>query len=151
MDFPLLEPVWWNWYLAGVILICLELLLPGVIIVWFGLGAIVAGLVTQIAGGMYWPYQYLIFAGFSLVSLLLGKRFIKQAAPSKSTTLNRRLQVYLGRQTVLESAIENGRGRVKMDGIYWLVHGPNLPAGTRVEIVGIDNATLVVAKAELNS
>lgn len=151
MDFPLLDPVWWNWYLAGVLLICLELVVPGSLIVWFGLGALVAGLVTHLTGGIYWPYQFLIFAVFSLVSLLVGRRFIKQATPSKSTTLNRRLQMYLGRQGTLESAIENGKGRIKLDGTYWYVHGPSLPAGTQVEVVGIENSTLVVAKVESGS
>lgn len=153
MDFsslPLLDPVWWNWYLLGVVLMLLELVVPGAVIVWFGVGALATGFITELFGGLYWPIQLIIFSVLSLLSLFSGRRIIKRAAPSKTSTLNRRLQTYLGRQAVLKSPIENGLGRVRLDGTYWTVRGPNLPIGTIVEVIGVENSTLIVGKADTN-
>lgn len=147
---PLLEPVWWNWYLAGVILMLLELVVPGAIIVWFGLGALATGLITELCGGLFWPIQFVLFSALSILSLLCGRRLIKQAAPAKTATLNQRLQRNLGRQAKLKTAIENGTGRIRLDDTYWTVKGPDLPVGTIVEIVGVEGSTMVVAKADTN-
>lgn len=153
MDFsilPLLDPVWWNWYLLGVVLMLLELVVPGAMIVWFGVGALATGFITELFGGLYWPIQLIIFSVLSLLSLFSGRRIIKRAAPSKTSTLNRRLRTYLGRQAVLKAPIENGLGRVRLDGTYWTVRGPNLPIGTIVEVIGVENSTLIVGKADTN-
>lgn len=149
-SLPLLEPVWWNWYLAGVVLMVLELVVPGAIIVWFGLGALATGFIIELLGGLYWPFQLILFSGLSILSMLSGRRFIKRAAPSQKSTLNRRLHHYLGRQTKLRTAIENGSGRIRLDDTYWTVKGPDLPVGTVVEIIGVESSTLVVVKAETN-
>lgn len=147
---PLLDPVWWNWYLAGVILMALELVVPGYIIVWFGLGALATGFITELFGGLSWTVQFLLFSALSVLSLLSGRRLIKRAAPARTSTLNQRLQRYLGRQVKLKIAIENGTGRVRLDDTYWTVKGPDLPVGTIVEIIGVEGSTLVVAKADTN-
>ena len=149
-SLSLLDPVWLNWYLLGVVLMLLELVVPGAIIVWFGVGALATGFITELCGGLYWPIQFIIFSAISILSLYFGRRVIKQAAPSKTTTLNRRLQTYLGRQSVLKSPIENGMGRIRLDGTYWTVRGPDLPVGTIVEVIGVENSTLVVGKADTN-
>jgi len=145
---PLLEPVWWNWYLAGVVLMSLELLLPGVFLLWFGLGALATGLVVQLAGGFYWPYQLAVCAAISLLSVWVGRRVIRRARPATDTTLNRRLYTYLGRQAILEEPLRNGRGRVKMDGVYWMAKGPDLPTGTRVVVAGVEDSSLILARDE---
>ena len=149
-SLPLLEPIWWNWYLLGVVLMLLELVVPGAIIVWFGLGALATGFITELMGGLYWPVQLILFSALSILSLLSGRRLIKRAAPSQSSTLNRRLHRYLGRQAKLRTPIESGTGRIRMDDTYWTVKGPDLPVGTIVEIIGVENSTMVVAKADTN-
>ncbi len=143
-SLPLLDPGWWNWYLLGVLLICAELLSPGVWLFWLGLGALFAGVVTQLAGGFDWKLQFLIFAAASVVSVYCGRRFIRRAAPAESGTLNQRLQQYIGREGRLEGALANGRGRIKLDDTYWTVRGPDLPAGTRVRVDRIVDGVLVV-------
>ena len=37
-----------------------------------------------------------------------------------------------------------GRGRVNLDDTYWKVIGPDLPAGTRVKVIGSDGRQLTV-------
>ncbi|MHA0112045.1 NfeD family protein [Klebsiella pneumoniae] len=40
--------------------------------------------------------------------------------------------------------MHNGRGRAEIEGTTWPVAGPDLPAGTRVEVFGRDGADLLV-------
>ncbi|MDR2504154.1 MAG: NfeD family protein [Deltaproteobacteria bacterium] len=143
----LLEPVWWNWYLAGVLLLCLEIMLSGVFILWFGLGALATGLFLQISGGFYWPYQMAFFAIVSVCSLLIGRRLIRRVRPlAHVPVLNRRLHSYIGQQAVLEENMVNGKTRIRLDGVYWRGKGPDLPAGTRVIITGVEEGILLLDK-----
>jgi membrane protein implicated in regulation of membrane protease activity len=50
---------------------------------------------------------------------------------------------------VVVQAIENGSGRVKLGDSEWLVHGPDVAAGDRVRVSGVDGATLLVEPLNL--
>ena len=52
----------------------------------------------------------------------------------------------MGRTFTLERPIVDGRGRLKVDDTMWLVEGPDLPAGTRVQVTGVDNTLLRVTQ-----
>ena len=54
-------------------------------------------------------------------------------------------QQYVGRSVVVEQAIENGRGRVRVGDTLWSAEGPDAPAGTRVTVTGRKGTVLVVA------
>jgi len=43
-----------------------------------------------------------------------------------------------------EYPIVDGRGRVRVDDTVWLVEGPDLPAGARVQVTGVANTLLRV-------
>ena len=66
---------------------------------------------------------------------------------SDQPALNRRTAALVGQVVVLERAIVDGRGRVQIADAYWDVTGPELPAGTRVRIVGGDAMDLQVEPA----
>jgi membrane protein implicated in regulation of membrane protease activity len=66
---------WWLWLLFGFVLLLLELMTPGgFFIFFFGVGAIVVGLLT--AAGLAGPaaIQWLLFGGISVVALLLFRK-----------------------------------------------------------------------------
>jgi membrane protein implicated in regulation of membrane protease activity len=63
---------------------------------------------------------------------------------SNKVRLNRRAEIYLGRTFTLERPIVDGRGRLRVDDTVWLVEGPDLPAGARVQVIGVDNTLLRV-------
>jgi len=60
--------------------------------------------------------------------------------------LNRRAEGYIGRTFTLERPIVDGRGRLRVDDTMWLVEGPDLPAGTRVQVTSVNNTLLRVAQ-----
>lgn len=62
--------IWWVWAAAGLVLLILELLAPGVIFLGFGIGAGVIALVLAVAPGMItsFPVALLVFAVVSLIA-----------------------------------------------------------------------------------
>lgn len=149
-SLPLLSPVWWNWYLAGIVFLLLELVVPGRVVMWFGLGALAAGFITELFGGLHGLVQFVLFFSISILAMLSARNLLLRPAPPRERVVAQRLQRYLGRQAPLRTAIENGSGRIRLDGSYWTVKGPNLPVGTIVEIIDVEGSTLVVGKADTN-
>ncbi|MCB1639472.1 MAG: NfeD family protein, partial [Thiothrix sp.] len=93
----------------------------------------------------------LLFSLLSVASLILWHKSSlgrEDSVPSPDPTLNNRLRSHIGRQYVLSSAIINGNGAIRVDDSYWRVTGPDLPAGTRVTITGVNGITFTVSEAE---
>lgn len=150
MDTPSLlqSLVWWHWIVGGLILVALEIVVPGVFLLWIGAGAIITGGIAAAFGIVSWEVQSLIFVPLAFASLFLGRKYIIKAAPEKDSTLNRRLAGYIGRRAEVVQAVVNGKGRVRLGDTLWIVQGPDCPEGTMVTVTGVDGSELVVAPME---
>jgi membrane protein implicated in regulation of membrane protease activity len=139
----------WHWWVAAVALIVIEALAPGAIFMWLGVSAAVVGVVLLLAPDLSWEYQLLIFAMLS-VATVVGWRIYHKSHPTETDlpALNRRGEQYIGRNLTLDEAIVNNVGRVRLDDTSWKVEGDDLPAGARIEVVGVDGVVLKVAAAE---
>jgi membrane protein implicated in regulation of membrane protease activity len=60
---------------------------------------------------------------------------------------NARATRLIGRIVTVESAIENGAGRVRVGDGVWNARGPDMPAGASVVIVAADGTCLTVEAA----
>jgi membrane protein implicated in regulation of membrane protease activity len=135
----------WSWLAIGVVLIILEMIAPGMIFVWFGVAGVVTGLVVGIFPTMAWPAQLTLFSILAVVSLVLGRRYIKRnPTKSQDDSLNRRADLYVGRTFTLSEAIVNGQGKVQVDDSIWKVRGPELALGALVRVVDTDGTVLNV-------
>ena len=54
---------------------------------------------------------------------------------------------HIGDATTLAAPIQNGVGRVRLGNREWAVRGPNLPAGARVRVTGVDGSILLVDRS----
>lgn len=134
----------WSWVVAGLVLLALELVLPGGFLVWLGIGAILTGLLTLIQP-LPWAVQWLIFGLFSLVSILLWLRVAqKRRRAGHGPELNRRADQYIGHEAVLDAPIHDGFGRLALGDSVWRIAGPDLPVGQRIRIVGAEGPVLRV-------
>ena len=70
--------------------------------------------------------------------------FRKYPEETDQPNLNRRGEQYIGRSFTLETAIDNGVGRVRVGDSLWRAVGDDMPAGSRVKVVGVDGASLKV-------
>lgn len=134
----------WAWIVAGLVLLALELVVPGGFLLWMGISGIITGLIVLFQP-IGWPLQWLIFGILSLVSIVLWLRWTRsRPTVSDRPYLNRRAEQFVGQEAVLEQPIEQGFGRVVLGDTVWRVSGADLPLGHRVRIVGHAGAVLKV-------
>ncbi len=139
---------YWNWWVIGIFLIGIEVFAPGAIFLWMGIAAGVVGLVLLIAPDMMWQMQLLLFAVVSVVSIYAWRFYARNRTPvpSDQPNLNKRGAGYVGRTFTLREPIKDGTGLLHIDDTRWKVEGEDLPAGTRVKVVGIDGTVLQVER-----
>lgn len=136
----------WSWIVAGLVLLALELVVPGGFLVWMGIAGILTGLITLVQP-LSWPLQWLIFGALSLVSILVWMSISKRRRADEGPQLNQRTQRFIGHEAVLDSPIVDGFGRLALGDTIWRIAGPDLPIGQRVRIVGAEGAVLRVEAA----
>lgn len=136
----------WSWVVAGLILLGLELVVPGGVLVWLGAAAMVTGLLSLFVT-IFWPLQFVIFGVLALVAIWLWLRVRGPGPASDRPFLNQRARRYIGREVVLEQPIQDGVGRLNLDDTTWRITGPDLAAGVKVRIVDADGAQLSVEAA----
>jgi len=134
----------WNWFILAVLLFVLEFVLPGVHFLWFGAAAVVVGLLA-LATGLSWPYQVIAFGIIAVLTVFAVRRYVRpDVSKSDLPDLNERALQYVGRSLVVEEAIANGRGKVRVGDSVWQAEGPDVPAGSRVKVTGARGTVLVV-------
>jgi membrane protein implicated in regulation of membrane protease activity len=141
-----LAPHWW-WLTAAVVLGIMELLVPGFFLVWMGAAAAATGVVVALIP-MPLAYQLGLFAIFAFAAVFAGRlHYSRNPVPTSDPNLNARASRLIGQVVTIESAIENGRGRVTIGDGVWNARGPDLPAGARVLITAADGTCLTVEPA----
>jgi membrane protein implicated in regulation of membrane protease activity len=134
----------WSWMIAAAVLFVLELLAPGIFFMWFGIAAVVTGLI-MFRYDITWQWQLIWFCGLSLASALLAYKFLrKHPLESDQPLLNNRAAQLIGQNFDLIDPIVNGRGSIHSGDTIWRVEGPELPKGARIKVVGADGALLKV-------
>lgn len=134
----------WVWLTLGLVLAALEMLVPGVYLIWLALAAIATGLLT-FAFDISLPMQVVDFVFLSLIAAYSAKRLLRdRPIESSDPLMNRRGARLVGETALVVSAIEHGTGRVRLGDSEWNVRGLDVAAGERVRIIGSDGATLFV-------
>jgi len=140
----------WFWWALALLLLAAEALVPGVFLLWLGLAAGGTGVLKLLMPGMAPVVQWIAFSVLSLVSVGVAWQ-IRRRSSVKATDqplLNQRSAQLLGRVYPLDTAIVNGRGRLKIGDAFWHVEGPDTAAGTRVRIVGVHDMVLRVVAVD---
>ena len=134
----------WVWLTLGLVLAGLEMLVPGVYLIWLAVAAILTGVLT-VALDLSLPAQVVDFVFLSLILAFSAKRFLRdRPIESSDPLMNRRGARQIGETALVVQAIEHGSGRVKLGDSEWIAHGPDAAAGERVRISGSDGAILLV-------
>jgi len=137
----------WAWWVLGLILLGVEVLVPGFFFLWFGIAAILIGISALLID---WPWQMQVvgFVVLSVIAALVGRRFAGNLDEETADPhLNLRAGRLEGRTFVLAEPIVEGQGRVRIDDTIWQVQGPDAPAGARIRVTGADGAVLTVESA----
>jgi len=139
--------VFWHWLVVAAVFAVIEVAVPAMVCIWFAVAALGTAAIAWLAPDLAWEHQALIFAALAIASVANGRiAFARIRARSGGSRLNRRAQTYVGRTFTLERPIVDGRGRLRVDDTMWLVEGPDLPAGTRVQVTSVNNTLLRVTQ-----
>ena len=134
----------WIWLTLGVLLAGLEMLVPGVYLIWLGIAAIITGVLTGLLH-LSLPAQVLDFVFLALIIAFSARRWLRDSPiVSADPLLNRRGARMVGETAVVVQTIEHGSGRVHIGDSEWIARGPDTAAGERVRITGSQGATLLV-------
>ncbi len=136
------------WASMALVLIAAETLVPGAFLLWLGFAAAaVWALLFFVPMEPLW--QAIAFVVLSFVSVGIYVKFFRgQEKESDQPLLNRRGEQLVGQVFLLEQAIVDGRGRLKIGDAFWVAEGPELPQGTRVRVIAARNMSLQVQAAD---
>jgi len=136
---------YWHWFIFGLLLLILELMVPGAFFLSMGVAAGGVGVLLWLLPALRWEYQFLIFGVLSVVTVLFWRRYMSDRPQvSDQPYLNRRGEQYIGRSFTLEEAMVNGSGKIRVDDSTWKIYGQDRPAGAQVTITGVDGVVLLV-------
>ena len=133
------------WFLVGLGLLLLELILPGLVILFFGIGAWVTALVCAIADiNLNW--QIFIFLAASLLGLVLLRKYLKKRFFSKTDKETQdQLEEFIGRKARAVDEFKDGAGKVEFKGTRWTARSDEpVSRGQWVTIQSKDSLTLNV-------
>ena len=137
----------WHWWIAGVLLMIVEVTAPGAFFMWMGISAFVTGLVLLVVPSIGWEYQFLVFALFSVVSIVVWRQHLKsRPIATDRPGLNRRGEQYVGREITINEPIVNGVGKIHISDTSWKIEGEDMPEGSKVKITGTHGTVLKVEK-----
>jgi membrane protein implicated in regulation of membrane protease activity len=131
------------WLLAGLVLMVLEVLLPGAYLIWLGIAAVGTGLVLELVA-LDFAWQVALFAALASGAIGAG---LSMRGRRKPTEVNAPGSGLVGR-TALALAFEGREGRVRLGDSDWparLAEGQPPPAEhARLRVVGVDGMVLLV-------
>ncbi len=133
----------WFWFIVAGLLLIGELTTPGIFLIWLAGAAALTG-VADYAVALSWQSEVALFAVISVALVFASWNWVKNQRSPKSDQphLNLRHGAYVGRVFVLEKAIINGSGKLKIEDALWDVDGPDLPVGARVKVTGVNGLRL---------
>ena len=134
------------WLVAMIVLLVIEGVVPGLISIWFALGAL-AALVSALLHAPLW-LQIVWFLVVSIAALALTRPLAKKYINAKTQPTN--AAMLIGKECVVRESIDNvlGAGAVSVDGKVWTARTENddikVPEGSRAVVVRIEGVKLIV-------
>ncbi len=138
-----------NWIIAGLALSLLELIVPGVYLIWFGFAAFIVGIAVYFIP-MELTTQLIVFAIASGIFAVIGVAvyryvFNKAQVSEEYKNLNNTTEQYVGQLvTVAEDAVDN-RTKVKIGDTYWLASCQKaFKQGDTAKVVGVKDSLILI-------
>lgn len=137
---------WHLWTITGLLLLILEMLTPAFFFASFAAAALITAPIAS--AGMSPSAQLGTFALVSILCMAAVRPFfVKFVYRRRISPVNAHALIGQSGSVVDAIGLGDAPGRVKVGGEEWRAissNGAPLPAGVRVEIVGVDSATLTV-------
>jgi len=125
------------WFIIGLVLLLLELVMPGFVIFFFGIGAWVTALLCLFTEPNI-NIQVIVFAVSSVLTLLLFRRMIKNKFLYNKDDKSEAVEdEFTGKEAIAVDDFGPGKtGKVEFKGTSWNAEsGSDVKAGQRVTII----------------
>ena len=142
------EP-FWVWAGLAAALLAVEVLTGSGWLLWASASAAVTAVVVALIHATA-PEALLVFAGLTLISTLVVRRFLPRARVHDGSDINDNAGRLVGHRGAAVGSFAGRSGRVFIDGKEWaaeLDDSEGLDAGAAIEVTGVDGARLRVRKA----
>ncbi|MDR0634579.1 MAG: NfeD family protein [Azoarcus sp.] len=143
---------WWHWIVGGIALVMLELAIPAFFVIWFGLGALLVGVLLLVVPGLPLAGQLLLWAVASTALTALWFRYFRRFG--NKTRIGTADSDVIGEIGLLVHAVAPfARGKVRFQRpILGAEEWPcaaeaEIDAGVRVKIVSVEGSFVKVARA----
>lgn len=144
--------LWWHWVVLGVALMVLELAAPGLVLFWFGLGALAVAALSAIAPDLSLTVQLAAWTLLSAAMLALWFRIVRPGLHKSRIGLSSADVV--GETGLLVRDVEPfGRGSVRFQKpvlgseVWECIADEALRSGDRVRVLAIEGNLFKVGKA----
>ena len=137
------------WLVAMVALLLVEAAVPGLVSIWFAIGAL-AALISALFHAPVW-LQLVWFLAVSILALVLTRPFVKKYVNSRTTPTN--ADMGIGKDAVVTERIDNlhGNGAVLLEGKTWTARMADetqtAEKGETVRVLRIEGVKLIVERA----
>ncbi|MBN1756594.1 NfeD family protein [bacterium] len=137
--------LWWIWMVFAAVFVIGEMFTAGFFLLWFGIGAAVAGILALAGLGAGWQWAaFIVISGILFgVSRKFAEKFTRKQPPGIGADR------FLGKKGLVLKDIDNlqNKGQVRLDKEEWRAEsedGQIIKAGDIVEIIKVDGTHLVV-------
>lgn len=135
--------LWWHWIVLGVILVLMEMVVPSFTIFWFGLGALVTGLVMALLPEISLKWQLLVFSVSSVAFTFFWFRLFVPRKKMKSLLMDEQAAIGQTGIAATRALIPGEMGRVVfsipvLDDESWMYLADEpIETGNRVRVIAV--------------
>ena len=146
-----IQLLYWHWLILGMVLMIAEIFMPSFTILWFGLGAIIVGIVVSLVT-ISFSMQLLLWAVSSIVFVLLWFKYFKPRMIDKTAEAIDVESVIGEFGQVIKAPSDGSRGRVRfvtpiLGSDEWnFMTDDQVQTGDRVHIKEVSGNLLIVVK-----
>jgi membrane protein implicated in regulation of membrane protease activity len=139
------EEMWWIWMIIAAIFVIGELFHMGFYLLWFGVGAAIAGILALLGLGAAWQWGSFIVLSMILfaVTRRFAERFTKKQPPGIGADR------FIHQKGVVIEEIDNMKntGRVRIGKDEWRADsdtGEVIPLGKMVKVIRVEGTHILV-------
>ena len=148
-----MEIVYWHWIVLGVALMLFEIVMTTFFIIWFGVAALIMGLVLLLNGDITLGWQVFIWTLLSVILAVAWFRYLKPLSIDRTKAGLSREAIVGETGQVIRAPGEEQRGRLRfsvpiLGADEWqIISEETVSVGDRVSVVDVVGNSLLVKKA----
>ncbi len=141
--------VWWIWMVLAALFVIGEIFTAGFFILWFGIGAAVAGLLAMF--GLHAGWQWGSFIVISGILIAISRRFADRVTAPQPPGIG--ADRWIDKTGVVIEAIndQENRGRIRLESEEWRActeTEERIAAGTKVRVLRVEGTRLIVTQTK---